>query len=79
MVPKKSPNTGTYSGRFAVRLYELRKKAGLSAEEIAENVGVSIKTVYSWESANSAPHVSLYPAIAAILKAKKVKDILPNE
>lgn len=79
MVPKKKPDDSTYSGRFAIRLYELRKKAGLSAEQVAEALGVSNKTVYTWESARNFPHVSMYPDIAALYKLKKAKDILPDK
>ncbi len=79
MVPKKQPDTSTYSGRFAVRLYELRQKAGLSAEQVAEALGVSAKTVYAWESATNAPHAWKFPDIATLYKLKKIKDLLPNE
>lgn len=35
---------------FSQRLYELRRKAGLSQEELANLVGVTRQAVQKWES-----------------------------
>ncbi len=79
MVPKKKPDDSTYSGRFAIRLYELRKKAGLSAEQVAEELGVGGNTVLHWEANRRMPPVDTYPILAEIFKLKKVKDLLPEK
>lgn len=38
---------------FSQRLYELRRKAGLSQEELANLVGVTRQAVQKWESGDS--------------------------
>ena len=38
---------------FSQRLYELRRKAGLSQEELANLVGVTRQAVQKWESGGS--------------------------
>ena len=79
MVPKKTPDASTYSGRFAARLYALRKKAGLSAEQVAEELGLSPMAIYYWETGRRQPKISDLPKIAEVLKLKKIKDLYPNE
>lgn len=79
MVPKKEPDRTTYSGRFAARLYELRKKAGLSAEQVAEELGVSAMAVYQWEAGSRKLSIELFPEMAKLYKLKKTREILPNE
>ncbi len=74
---RKEPNMETYSGRFAARLKELRLKAKLTPEEVAESVGVSTRTVYSWESARSFPNVELLPKISETLGLKAVAKLFP--
>lgn len=75
---RKEPSAETYSGRFAIRLRTLREKAGLTAQQLAEKVGVTDSTVYHWESAHSFPKVDLLPEIAAAIKLRKVKDLFPE-
>ena len=41
--------------QFYQKLSELRKRAGLSQEELATKVGVSRQTVFKWESGLSSP------------------------
>lgn len=74
---RKEPNMETYSGRFAARLKELRLKAKLTPEEVAEALDVSTRTIYSWESARSFPNVDLLPRIAETLKLKAVAKLFP--
>lgn len=74
---RKEPNMETYSGRFAARLKELRLKAKVTPEEVAAALGVSVRTVYSWESARSFPNVDLLPRIAEVLRLKTVAKLFP--
>jgi len=76
---RKEPDTSTYSGRFAVRLRNLREKAGYTIEGLAEALEASPSTIYSWESGTRAPNVADFPIVAEILKLKKTRDLFPNE
>lgn len=49
---------------FETRLYELRKKAGVSQEELANLVGVSRQAVQKWEAGTSRPDVDNLTALA---------------
>ena len=40
------------------QIYELRKKANLSQEQLAEKVGVSRQTISKWELGETAPDLS---------------------
>lgn len=42
---------------FSKKLYELRKKNGLSQEELANRLNVSRQTISKWESGDSAPEM----------------------
>ena len=80
MSPARKPiDLDTYEGRIAWRLRALRKKAGLTVEEAAEQIGVSAGTIYHWERAINAPHIWILPKISKIYKVKKAKNLLPPE
>jgi DNA-binding transcriptional regulator YiaG len=49
----------------------LRKKLGLSAEQMGKLIGVSAQSVYHWEQGKSRPRASQLPAIAAARKMGK--------
>ena len=49
----------------------LRKKLGLSAEQMGKLIGVSAQSVYHWEQGKSRPRASQLPAIAAVRKLGK--------
>ena len=49
----------------------LRKKLGLSAEQMGKLVGVSAQSVYHWEAGKSKPRASQMPAIAQVRKIGK--------
>lgn len=49
---------------FHQRLYELRRKAGLSQEELANLVGVTRQAVQKWESGASKPDLDNIVALA---------------
>ncbi len=76
---RKEPDASTYAGRFAIRLRQLREKAKLTHEQVADQLGLSTVTVYQWESGISSPKIPMFPNIAKIYNLKKAKDLLPNE
>lgn len=45
----------------------LAVKAGVSLKEVAEHLGVSTNTVYSWSSGKRVPRASMLPKLAEIL------------
>lgn len=49
---------------FGSRLYELRKKAGMSQEELAAVLDVTRQTVSKWEEGNTLPDVLMVCALA---------------
>jgi len=77
--PRKEVTPDTYSARFALRLKELREKAKLTPEQVAEALGMNLSSIYHWESGTRAPNIADLPAVAKALKLKKTKDLLPNE
>lgn len=46
------------------RLYDLRRKQGLSQEQLAEKIGVSRQTVSKWESDQSTPDLERLMALS---------------
>ena len=49
---------------FQQRLYELRKKAGLSQEGLADLLGVTRQAVQKWEAGTSRPDMDNLAALA---------------
>ena len=49
------------------RIANLRKKAGLTQEELAEKLGISPQAVSKWENDISCPDVMSIPSLAKIL------------
>ena len=43
------------------QIYELRKKANLSQEQLTEKVGVSRQTISKWELGETAPDIKQTP------------------
>lgn len=76
---RKEPDLSTYAGRFAVRLRTLREKAKMTPEQVAEKLGVSYVTVYSWETGEKMPRIQNLPEIAKALNVKKTRNLLPDE
>lgn len=63
---------------FAERLIKLRKKRGLTQEELADKLGVSGQAVSKWETGNSMPDVALLGQLAHVLGVT-VDDLLGIE
>jgi len=76
---RKEPDASTYAGRFAIRLKQLREKTKMTPQELAEKLGVTATTIYSWESTHRSPHITDFQRLAEALNLKKVKDLFPNE
>ena len=81
---EKDPDTSTYSGRIAARVRELRKKRGLSREELwvkltAEGCHVGVPSLYNYENGRAKINPDDYPAFAKALGCKSVKDFLPPD
>ena len=53
---------------LAERIYELRRKSGLSQEQLAEKIGVSRQTVSKWESGTSTPELEKLMALGEIFQ-----------
>lgn len=62
-----SPNLRFRAGGFAT----LRKKLGLSAQDMGRLLGVSSQSVYHWETGKSRPRASQLQAIAGVRKMGK--------
>ena len=76
--PRKSVDTSTYTGRFAVRLRSLREKAGLSVDELAEKSGIPKNTLFNWEGAKRSPSIEQLPQLAESL-GTTVRTLMPKE
>ena len=63
--------TGTY-------LAMLRKTRGMTQQEVADQLGVSNKTVSKWESGGGFPDITVLPALAE-LYGVTADDILAGE
>lgn len=62
---------------IANKLVNLRKKSGLSQEELAEKIGVSRQAVSKWERAESSPDTDNLIALAKIYSIS-LDDMLNN-
>ena len=76
---RKEPDKTTYSGRFAIRLRRLREDAGLTHEQIANSLGVTVTTYYRWESGENFPKPDLLPIISKALGLKKTRTLMPED
>lgn len=53
---------------FAENLYNLRKAARMTQEQLAEKLGISFQAVSKWENKQAYPDIELLPVIADIFK-----------
>jgi transcriptional regulator with XRE-family HTH domain len=74
---RKEVDTSTYSGKFAVRVVELRVRAGISAAEMAEKLGASIVTYQRWERGENDFAFEVIPKLAKILEVS-VSELMPD-
>ncbi len=51
--------------RIGSKIRQLRKKCGLTQEQLAENIGVSFQAVSKWENDIALPDITLVPVIAS--------------
>ena len=54
------------SANIGKNICALRKKCGLTQNELAEKLGVSNKAVSRWESGRGYPDISVFPALASL-------------
>lgn len=53
--------------KFGEFIYQKRKKAGLTQDELGRRLGVTNKAVSKWETGETMPEVSMLEALASIL------------
>ena len=63
------------TGKF---ISELRKQKGMTQKELAEQIGVSDKTISKWECGNSIPDISYLDALCNSLDVS-VNELLSGE
>ena len=49
---------------LAENILKHRKKKGISQRELAKHLGVTYQAISKWETAKSAPDISILPALA---------------
>ena len=48
---------------FSVRLKELRTERGLTQKQLAQKIGTTDDTIYSWEKGRSPPSIDMIRAL----------------
>lgn len=61
-----------------MRLKEMRKRAGLTARDVALEMGVSFQNVYNWENGSYLPPTKRLPEIARLYGCT-VDELLQDE
>ena len=56
------------------RLKKIRQEAGISAQKVADAIGVSVQTVFNWESGNVYPQRRRMILVADYLKQQGAID-----
>jgi len=76
---RKEVDTSTYGGRFAIRLYELRQKAGYTAEQVAEALETTTVSVHNWESGKPTIRLEVLPKLAELYGLSDVRTLFPRK
>lgn len=63
---------------MTVNIKKAREKAGLTQQDLANELGVGQSTVAMWETQNSLPRTDKLPALAKILGCT-IDDLLKKE
>jgi len=53
---------------FSKRLQELRKKKGLTQNQLADQLGVTNKAISKWENDGGMPEITVFPILAKVFK-----------
>lgn len=61
------------------KIYNNRKRIGLSQDELAERVGVSRQTISKWEMNTSLPNAENIKALASLFEIRTDSLLLPGE
>ncbi len=75
---RRDPDLNTYSGRFALRVRTLREACGLTAKEVAEQMGISVRTYYGWEAGERDISIDYIPMLAKCFKVA-IRDLMPTK
>lgn len=75
---RKLVDQSTYSGRVAVRLRELRERAGKSVEEVAKALKIPPSSYYNYENGRTEPPLNSFRKIATILGVN-VRNLFPKD
>ena len=58
---------------FSEKLVVLRKRSGLSQEDIAEKLGVTRQAVHKWETEKSMPNIEILKSLSINYKSSCFK------
>ena len=75
---KESARVRTINSTLSANILAFRKKKGFSQSELAQQLGVTFQAVSKWETARSAPDISLLPRMAEIFDCS-IDELLKNE
>jgi len=54
--------------KILLRIADLRKKAKVTQQELADSIGVSFQTISKWETGVNLPDVTILPLLADYFK-----------
>lgn len=75
---RSEPDLSTYSGRVAARVRALREKRRMAVDDLADDIGVAVQTMYGYENGKSRIPTDLLPAFAKAF-GMSVRAFLPEE
>lgn len=70
--------------KIGIKIRELRKKRGMTQEQLAEHLNISAQAVSKWENQTAYPDINLIPAIASVFEVSTdnlfgINDNIENE